>query len=477
MTSTDRAHLDRVNGDKATRAQMLVPVIAFSALLGTMMQALVVPILPDLPELLNASSHATSWMVTAMLLSGAISSVLFGSMGDIYGQRRMMAIAMSAMVAGSVIGAFATTVGPMIVARVLQGVAMSMIPLGISALRKFGGGKNVFKSISLVSAMVGVGGALGFTVSAVAAELVGLRALFGACAVLGLIALSGIVLVVPKATARGDVRPDLAGAVGLAIGVTGFLIAVSNGNSWGWMSVSTIGTFVGSVVVLVLWGWYQLKVSSPLVDLRTTATRPILFTNLATIAVGVGMYVILLSQPQLMQLPTETGFGLGHSLIVTGLCVAPGGLVSLILPSFAAKLSERRGPKVTMAVGAVAIAAGYAFLVPFHHQTWQLVGASMVIMGGVAFCFSAAPTLIVLHVNVEQSGQANGINTLGRSLGTSISSAVTTAVLASVLITTGFGAGHLPSEKGFVIVFALAVAAGALAAILAMLIPKEPATE
>lgn len=101
----------------------------------------------------------------------------------------------------------------------------------------------------------------------------------------------------------------------------------------------------------------------------------------------------------------------------------------------------------------------------------------MVVMGGVAFCFSAAPTLIVLHVNVEQSGQANGINTLGRSLGTSISSAVTTAVLASVLITTGFGAGHLPSEKGFVIVFALAVAAGALAAILAMLIPKEPATE
>ncbi|CAM2797625.1 MFS transporter [Prescottella defluvii] len=475
LTDTDRDVLEpaRVGDGAGKRSGMTVPVIAFSALLGTMMQALVVPMLPELPELLNASSGATSWMVTAMLLSGAISSVLFGSLGDLYGQRRMMVIAMSCMVVGSVIGAVATTVGPMIVARVLQGVTMAMIPLGISALRSFVPGDRVFKSVSLVSAMVGVGGALGFTVSAVAAEYVGLRGLFGACVVLGLIALACILAAVPRTDGRPGARVDVVGAVGLSVGVTGLLIALSNGNTWGWGSAATIGTVVGSVLVLVVWGWYELRISAPLLDLRTTATRPILFTNLATIAVGIGMYVILLGQPQLMQLPTETGFGLGKSLVFTGLCVAPSGLVSLTMPGIAARISARFGPKVTMVVGASGFAAGYVFLVPFHHQLWQVVGASMVIMGGVAFCFSAAPALILLHVDRSQSGQANGINTLGRSLGTSISSAVTTAVLTTTLITTGFGAGQLPSERGFTTVFVIAVIAGASAVAFAAAIPRE----
>ncbi|MGF7121063.1 MFS transporter [Rhodococcus sp. TAF43] len=474
-TNTDRGRLDADRDDDADgkRSRMTVPVIAFSALLGTMMQALVVPMLPELPEMLNASSGATSWMVTAMLLSGAISSVLFGSLGDLYGQRRMMVIAMACMVAGSAIGASATTVGPMIVARVLQGVTMAMIPLGISALRSFVHGDRVFKSVSLVSAMVGVGGALGFTVSAVAAEFVGLRGLFGACVVLGLIALAGIVAVVPETTGRPGTRVDVVGAVGLSIGVIGLLIALSNGNLWGWGSAATIGTLAGSVIVLALWGWYELRISAPLLDLRTTATRPILFTNLATIAVGIGMYVILLAQPQLMQLPTQTGFGLGKSLVFTGLCVAPSGLVSLTMPGIAARVSERFGPKITMVIGASGFAAGYVFLVPFHGQLWQLVAASMLIMGSVAFCFSAAPALILLHVDRAQSGQANGINTLGRSLGTSISSAVTTAILSTTLITTGFGAGELPSERGFTTAFVIAVIAGVSAVAFAAAIPRE----
>ena len=462
--------------DPSGRTRLVVAAIAFASLLGTLMQSLIVPFVPQLPALLGAPASTTAWLVTATLLSGTVASVLFGRLGDQFGKRRMMLIALSGLLAGSLLAVFSTSIAVLIVARALQGLAMAMIPLGVSALRDVLRGDAMVRGIALISAMASIGGTLGFAASAIAAEFIGLTGLFIASAVLAALALAGVALMVPSSEVRKGERVDIVGGVVLTVGLVGLLVAITSGNGWGWASPATLGLLIGSVLVLVGWGVHQLRASAPLIDLRTTARRPVLFTNLASLVSGFAMYGIILALPQIIQLPAETGFTLGLSIVVAGLCVAPGGFLALLVPSVAARITERRGPKLTMVIGAAAIAAGYVVILFAHTQIWTVIISSALISVGVSFCFGAAPALILQHVPRSESGQAVGINNLARSLGTAASSAVTAAVLSTVLIGSGFGVGELPSEGAFVTVFLIGIAAAAVIVVLIALVPRRGGT-
>ena len=89
----------------------------------------------------------------------------------------------------------------------------------------------------------------------------------------------------------------------------------------------------------------ELRVKAPLVDLRTTARRAVLFTNLASIMVGVAFYAVSLVLPQLLQLPTSTGYGLGQSMVVAGLCVAPLGLTMMFTAPVYARSPRSTAPR------------------------------------------------------------------------------------------------------------------------------------
>lgn len=80
------------------------------------------------------------------------------------------------------------------------------------------------------------------------------------------------------------------GALGLAVGLVCLLLAVSKGAEWGWASTTTLGLFAAAVVVLLVWGFWELRTKDPLVDLRTTARPRVLITNVASLFVGFGMY-------------------------------------------------------------------------------------------------------------------------------------------------------------------------------------------
>ena len=105
-------------------------------------------------------------------------------------------------------------------------------------------------------------------------------------------------------------RFDLLGAILLSIALTALLLVISKGGSWGWDSEQTILLLVVTAVVLAFWVPYSLKVSQPLVDLRTSARRPILLTNIASILVGFALMANMLISTQQLQQPVE-GAALG----------------------------------------------------------------------------------------------------------------------------------------------------------------------
>ncbi|MET9143963.1 MFS transporter [Streptomyces sp. NPDC004042] len=265
-------------------------------------------------------------------------------------------------------------------------------------------------------------------------------------------------------------RFDIPGAIGLAAGLVCLLLAATKGGAWGWTSGSVLGLLAGGVVVLLLWGIYELRVPQPLVDLRVAARRPVLFTNLASLLVGFAMYATSLVLPQLLQSPSATGYGLGQSVLAAGLALAPSGLVMMAFAPLSARITARHGARVTLLTGLCVIGLGYGVGLGLMAEVWQIVVMSMIVSAGVGIAYAASPALIMGAVPVTETASANGLNSLMRSVGTSSSSAVMAAMLATM--TTRVGPVSVPSEHGFRMTYVVAMLAAVAGIGLTLLIPR-----
>ncbi|MER5184387.1 MFS transporter [Streptomyces sp. NPDC002896] len=455
----------------APRANTVVAVLAFGGIVVSLMQTLVIPIVPELPKLLNASSSDTAWAVTATLLAAAVATPMMGRLGDMYGKRRMLLVSLVMLVAGSITAALSDSLTPMIVGRALQGLASGVIPLGISIMRDELPAERLGSATAMMSASLGVGGALGLPAAAFIADNFDWHVLFWTSAALGAVAGVLVLSLVPESKVRAGGRFDLIGAIGMAAGLVSLLLAISKGADWGWDSGNTLGLFAAAIVVLLVWGWWELRTAQPLVDLRTTARRQVLFTNLASVALGFGMFSMSLVLPQLLQLPEATGYGLGKTMLTAGLVMAPSGLVMMATAPVSAALSRAKGPKVTLMVGALIVAAGYGLNIVLMDEVWHFVLVSCVIGAGIGFTYGSMPALIMGAVPASQSGAANSLNTLMRSIGTSVASAVAGVILSQM--TTDLGGIALPSQDGFRTVLAVGGGAALLSFALAAFIPRQ----
>ncbi|WP_416969761.1 MFS transporter [Streptomyces sp. 4F14] len=457
--------------ESAPRANLVVAVLAFGGIVVSLMQTLVIPIVPELPKLLNASASDATWAVTATLLAAAVATPVMGRLGDMYGKRRMLLVSLLTLVAGSVVAALSDALTPMIVGRALQGLASGVIPLGISIMRDELPAERLGSATALMSASLGIGGALGLPAAALIADHFDWHMLFWTSAALGAVVLVLVPAFVPESRVRTGGRFDFPGAAGMAAGLICLLLGISKGADWGWTSGTTLGLFAAAAVILVGWGFFELRVPAPLVDLRTSARRQVLVTNLASMAFGFSMFAMSLVLPQLLQLPEATGYGLGRSLLDAGLVMAPTGLVMMAVAPVSALMSKKWGAKVTLMAGAVIVAVGYGLGVVLMSEVWQLVLVSCVVGAGIGFAYGAMPALIMGAVDPAETAAANSLNTLMRSIGTSTASAVAGVILAQM--TTGFHGVALPSENGFKVVMGVGSGAAVLAFAVAAFIPRR----
>ncbi|MER6347620.1 MFS transporter [Streptomyces sp. NPDC001595] len=458
-------------GAAPPRPNAVVAVLALSGIVVSLMQTLVIPIVPELPQLLHADASDTAWAVTATLLAAAVATPVMGRLGDMVGKRRMLLVSMVLLVAGSVTAALSDSLVPMIVGRVLQGLASGVIPLGISIMRDELPAERLGSATALMSASLGVGGALGLPAAALIADNLDWHALFWTSAALGVVATALVVAFVPESRVRTGGRFDVVGGIGMAVGLVCLLLAISKGADWGWTSATTLGLFAAAVVVLLAWGRWELRTPQPLVDLRATARRQVLVTNLASVAVGFAMFAMSLVIPQLLQLPEATGYGLGQSMLAAGLVMAPSGLVMMATAPVSAAVSRARGPKVTLMIGALIVAAGYGLNIVLMDAVWHFVLVSCVIGAGIGFTYGSMPALIMSAVDPSETAAANSLNTLMRSIGTSTASAIAGVILAQM--TTPFGPLSLPSRDGFRTVLAVGAGAALLAFVVATFIPRQ----
>ncbi|MGV9193908.1 MFS transporter [Microbacterium sp. MC2] len=451
----------------------IVAVLALAGLCSSFMFTLVVPIQATLPELLDASREDTAWVVTATLLAAAVMTPIAGRLGDMYGKRRIVLVLLAALVVGSLIAALSPGIVGVVLGRTLQGAVTGVVPLGISILRDVLHQDRVGSAIALISATMGVGGALGMPLAALITEHSDWHALFWVSAGLGTLVFGLVLWIVPVSVLRTAGRFDYLGAAGLAVGLTGILLAVSRGNEWGWTSPAVLGCGLGGLAVLLWWGWFELRSAEPLLDLRVAARRPVLLTNLASVAMGFALFTSNVAYPQILELPPPTGFGL--SLLAASLIIAPSGLVMMLLSPVSGRLSRTIGPKALFLLGASALIVAYGFTLVFSSEVWHLLIANLLIGVGIGFGFASMPMLIMRSVPQSETGASNGLNALFRSLGTSTAAAVVGAVLATMSVPQG--ELQVPTAEAFQWAYVLGGGGAVAAFLIALFIPRHRAPE
>jgi MFS family permease len=460
---------------RAAHPGVLIAVLAAAGISVSLMQTLMIPLIPELPTLLHTSPDNASWAITVTLLTAAVTTPVFGRLGDMYGPKPMLIVCAATLTVGSLIAAVTSSLLPFIVGRGLQGFGIPIIPLAISVLRAAIPADRVGSAMGLISSSLGVGGALGLPLSAVVAQKADWHTLFWGASVLGIMAMLLFYFLVPNIPATSADRFDPLGFVLLTTGLVTLLLPISKGSTWGWTSSTTLSLFVVSVVVFAVFARWQFRTTAPMVDLRTTLRRPVLTTNIAAILVCFSMFALSLVAPQVLELPTGTGYGLGQSMLQAGLWMAPGGLAMMFASPLAARVAGRRGAKFTLVCGAAIIAAAYLGAVWLIGSPVAVMVVNIAISLGVGFAYSSLPALINAAVPISETAAANGINALARSLGTSVASAVIGVVLATMTITYG---GHVvPSLQGLRIALLIAAGIAALAAVTALTLPAYVAAD
>ncbi|MFI2221857.1 MFS transporter [Rhodococcus sp. NPDC019627] len=470
----------RARAARAGSGRLVVLALASCGIAVSLMQTIVMPLLPEFPRLLHTTPGGAVWLVTVNLIAGAVCAPVLGRLGDMYGKRRLLLIALAVMATGSALGALFNTFAAVLIARALQGAAVGAVPLGISIMRDELPPRRVAGGIALMSSTLGAGGAIGLPLTGVVAEHLSWHWLFGGAAVIGVLGMGAIWTVVPESPVRSGGKFDLLGALGLTAALVCLLLAIIQGNGWGWGSRPVLGLFAGAAALFLVWGSYELRLTSarraagvrqPLVDLRVSARRPILLTNIASILVGFAMFTSFMVSAQIFQAPLETGYGYGMSLTLSGLALLPAGLMMVAFSPVTAYLSHSCGPRRTFLIGTtILMATNLVRAVTPPHLVVVIVAATVTSVGA-AFAYGAIPAMIMRAVPTTETAAANSLNTLARSLGTSTCSAVVAALTtASVMHIAGV---EYPTAAAYAAVFGIAAAAGLLAVGIGMFIPRD----
>lgn len=445
-------------------------VLIMSAMAYGLQQTLVAPALPAIQTDLGVSTTAVTYVLTAFLLAASVATPILGRLGDMFGKKRLLVWTLISFAAGSLICALATSIGMLIVGRVVQGGGAAVFPLAFGIIRDEFPREKIAGAIGLISATIGVGGAAGVVLSGVIVDHLDYSWVFW----LGLAFTSITVLMTKKFVPESRVlvkgKVDWAGAALLSAGMVALLIGVSEGNSWGWADDRVLGLFGASVLLLVFWCWFENRHPEPLVDMAMMRRRAMLTTNLAGVLIGFGMYSSFILFPKFVQTSPDAGYGFGSTVTQAGLFMLPSAGAMLIAGPLTGYLTGRYGPRLPLMAGSILVLASFIFLAAAHSDPWMIYLASGISGIGIGFAFASMPNLIIDAVEPSKTGVATGMNAIMRTVGGAIGGQICAAILMGHT-----GSSGVSSELGFTLCFVVLAIGLGVALLCVLAIPTRAA--
>lgn len=452
-------------------SRLLLTVLIFVTTVAAVISSLGAPLIPSISHNLHVSLSTAQWSLTAALLTGAVSAPIMGRLGDGPRRRATLVAGLTVVTLGGVLSALATALPLLVVGRAMQGVGLGLVPLTMAAARDHLPRERVAPAVALLSVAAAAGVGLGYPLSGLIADLLGLPAAYWFGALVSGVALLATLAVVPPASTTRPAPLDAAGALLLAAALIALLLGIAEGETWGWSSPIVVALFAGAVGLFAVWTRHQLRTAAPLVELRLLRHPAVLTGDVCATVLGVAMYMYLSLVTEFVQTPSATGYGLGSSVVVAGLCLVPFSVLSVTSARLLPWLGRTIGERAVLPGGCLVVAAAGVFFALAHGSLWQAFVTMSIVGVGMGTTFAAIPGMVVRSVPDHETGSAMGFYQVVRYVGFSLGSALAASILAAH---TSAGQS-LPGVAGYTTAIWIAVGICLVAGALAWLLPERGA--
>ena len=329
-------------------------------------EGMLIPSLPSIQRDFGVDTGQVSLIVSAYAISGVALSPVVGKLGDIYGKRKMLMAVMLAYTAAVSVTGFSPNFTFMVVARTVQGVGLTILPLGMALMREEFPRELVPRAQGLLSAMFGVGFAVSLPVGSWVSQTYGWRYTYHSAIPFVLLLTVAVFLVVRESSyRRPDTRVDYGGAILLGGSLAGIVAALSQGQVWGWTSTLTLGFLVGGIVLLVPFVLWELRWKAtggePIVDHALLKERNVLVTNVVLTVAGLGMYMALFALIYRFEFPPISG-GFSLDILQAGLAIVPLAVSMILVAIVGSVVVSKVGVKPLAFGGAVITSLGFLVL-------------------------------------------------------------------------------------------------------------------
>jgi MFS family permease len=404
---------------------------------------------PTIARSLKMTPSATQWVISANLITFGGLLLLGGRAADLLGRRRLFMIGTGLFLVVSVVSGFAPNGGVLITARVLHGISTAMMaPTALSILTTTfpeGGGRN--RALAAWTGIAGLGGTTALVIGGELVDHFGWRWIFlmNVPVAVAMLAAAPMLLTESRdlTVAR---RLDLGGALTSTAALLLIVYAVTEAPTNGWTGSKTMGMFGGALALLVVFALIESRHSAPLVPLRILRSPGLVGGNLATVAMGMGVFGISLVAAEYAQ------GGLRYTALQFGVKGSPLPLMALVTAFAGQRLIGRFGARWVASACAVLLIAGSTQMVRAveHGGSYGSIFLGLFVFGsGLGLGMTAAASAGLSGISRRDAGLASGFNAAAFQIGGSIGIATVTTVIVShavgtspqAAMTAGFKAG------------------------------------
>jgi EmrB/QacA subfamily drug resistance transporter len=404
-------------------------VLCVALFISAMDMTIVNVALPDLSNDLNAGVGELQWVLDAFLVSLAGLLLLGNGLADRFGRRMVFVSGLIGFAATSLFAAASQSVGEVIAARALMGVAACcMMPPALSLVTVIFTPQERPKAVGIWAAVAGLGLALGPVVGGFLVDAGGWRWAFLVNVPFALVAASLGLRWLPESRRPGVPPLDILGVVLSIVALTGIVFALIEGVDAGWTNPAVLVAAATGSAGAVAFVATELRRPHPLFDVRVLARRRVA----AGAAVVVAAYVATLGM--MFLLPQYVQYVQDHSALASGLVVAPYGLGLAVVSPLSGKLATRYGPRAVMLGGLLTVTAGFVPLLLLSAEgSPALVLLGTGIVGcGFAVGFPPATAVIMNDLGTEKAGDGAAVNQLARQVGGALGVAIVGSVFAAI---------------------------------------------
>jgi len=413
------------------RRWLILSVLCVSVLLVGVDNTIVNVALPTLSEQLRASNTDLQWIVDGYSLPFAGLLLMGGGLSDRFGRRRIMQSALLLFGIFSYLAARSHSIEALLTARALMGAAAAFIfPATLSILTTtFKDPSQRAKAFGVWGATAGVAIAIGPIVGGELITHFWYGSIFLVNIPIVVFAFIAGVLIVPESRNQLQRRFDFAG---LALGtsfVTLLVLAIIQGPEWGWRSVSTLGLFAVSGILLCSFVLYELRRAGPLLDVRVFSNRAFSAGAGAIATSFFCLFGFIFLVTQYFQLIH------GYSPLAAGVHTLPFAIVTMIVTPLGAIAALRVGTRYVVSAGLLIMGVALFWMTYIGaHAAYvgPIMGSMVVLAFGFSLISAPSTAAIMGSLRSDQIGAGAAVNETTREIGGTMGVAVVGSVFSSL---------------------------------------------